>query len=605
MSMHEMHGIDQGVEGMGFAMPPDVALLAQVANELFREMPGLPVDAGAPVTAVPVDAGMVALRDVPQDVALTSAPGIPALGIMPTELAVNAIPTTGGVPWHTTVPLSQAGSVPAVGDGGFLRDIGQEANFGAIPVFGDFPKAEAGSGMLVPGDLPGTEADLLKLAIDGLALSGLSTPTEVGTPFYFLPAPALPVATSEGSARFDVEAVRRDFPALHQQVNGKPLIWLDNAATTQKPQAVIDAIAHFYAHDNSNIHRGAHTLAARATDAYEETRTKVQFFLGARSTAEIIFTRGSTEAINLVAQSFGRQFISPGDEILVSTLEHHSNIVPWQFLAREKGAVLRVIPIDEQGQVLLDAYEQLLTPRTKLVAIAHVSNVLGTVQPISLMVQMAHRYGAKVLVDGAQGASHLPVNMQALDADFYVLSGHKLFAPTGVGVLYGKQELLDNMPPWQGGGSMIESVSFEETTFSPLPAKFEAGTPPIAEVVGLGAAIDYVNRFGMESIAAYEEGLMTYATAALDAIPGLRQIGTAPGKVGALAFVIPGIRSEELGRFLDHEGIAVRAGHHCAQPTLAHYGLTAAVRPSISLYNTPEEIDALVAAIRKAVAQLS
>jgi SufS family cysteine desulfurase len=399
-------------------------------------------------------------------------------------------------------------------------------------------------------------------------------------------------------AAFDAHAVRGDFPALHQKVYSKQLVWLDNAATTQKPQSVIDALTHYYAHDNSNIHRGDHLLADRAAAAHENARHKVQIFLGANSPAEIIYTRGSTEAINLVAQAYGRSVVGPGDEVLVTQLEHHSNIVPWQFLCQEKGATLRVIPIDDQGQVILDEYEQLLGPRTRIVAVAQVSNVLGTVLPIGMMTQMAHRHGARVLVDGAQGAPHLPVNVQALDADFYVFSGHKLFAPTGIGILYGKREILEAMPPWQGGGSMIQSVTFEKTTFSPPPAKFEAGTPHIAGAVGLGAAVDYINRYGLESIAAYEEELMAYATAALDTIPGLRQIGTTPGKVGALAFVISGTDTKEVGRFLDSEGIAVRSGHHCAQPTLQRYGLTSSVRASISLYNTVEDIDALMAALR-------
>ena len=358
-------------------------------------------------------------------------------------------------------------------------------------------------------------------------------------------------------------------------------------------------MSHFYSHDNSNIHRGAHTLAVRATDAYESAREKVQHYLGAGSKSEIIFTKGATEAINLVAQAWGRKNVGPGDEVLVSTFEHHANIVPWQFLVKEKGAVLKVIPIDDDGQIILEEYEKLLNSRTKIVAIAQVSNVLGTVPPIAIMAQLAHKYGAKILVDGAQGAPHLPTNVLALDADFYALAGHKLFAPTGIGVLYGKSQILEDMPPWQGGGSMIESVTFESTVFNPPPAKFEAGTPPIAGAIGLGAAIDYINRFSIGSIAAYEEGLMSYATAALSTIPGLRQIGTTPDKVGALAFVIPGIKTEEIGRHLDNEGIAVRAGHHCAQPALRRFGLTAAVRPSISMYNTASDIDALVAALRK------
>ncbi len=465
------------------------------------------------------------------------------------------------------------------------------------PVQPDAGLPTAGAGE-APAGWPISEADLLGLGQALLRDASLPITGEAGTPFYFLPA--TPVATPERATAFDVQAVRADFPALHQQVNGKPLIWLDNAATTQKPQAVIDAHRALLRARQLQYPSWVAYPGDRATQAFEEARQKVQVFLGAASPEEIIFTRGTTESINLVAQTMAGAIVGAGDEVLVTTLEHHSNIVPWQLLCQEKGAILRVMPIDDRGEVLLDEYERLLSQRTRLVAIAHVSNVLGTVLPIGVMTQMAHRYGARVLVDGAQGAPHLPVNVQALDADFYVLSGHKLFAPTGIGVIYGKRELLDAMPPWQGGGNMIESVTFAQTTFNPPPAKFEAGTAHIAGAVGLGAAIDYLNRYGMATISAYEEGLMSYAMAALATIPGLRLIGTAAGKVGALSFVIPGIRSEELGRLLDREGIAVRAGHHCAQPTLQRYGLTSTVRPSISLYNTAEEFDALVAAIEKA-----
>jgi cysteine desulfurase/selenocysteine lyase len=438
---------------------------------------------------------------------------------------------------------------------------------------------------------------LLGFAGRFIAESGLPSPLQAATPFYFLPAPSPPAAEPRAAASFDVAAVRQDFPALEQTVNGKPLVWLDNAATTHKPQAVIDALTHFYAHDNSNVHRGAHTLAERASLAFEEARRKVQLLLGAAEPEEIIYTRGTTEAINLVAQSYGRAHVGRGDEIIVTQLEHHSNIVPWQLLCQETGAVLKVVPLDDQGQVLLDDYAKLLSARTKLVAVAHVSNVLGTVLPLSALVELAHAYGVPVLVDGAQGAPHLPVNVQALDLDFYAFSGHKLFGPTGIGVLYGKRGLLEAMPPWQAGGNMIDTVTFEQTTYSALPARFEAGTAHIAGAIGLGAACDYVSRLGLPNLAAYEAGLMAYATSALATVPHLRQIGTVPGKVGALAFVIPGTEPQELGKYLDRQGIAVRAGHHCAQPVLARYGLTAAVRPSLAFYNTPGDIDALVAAL--------
>ncbi len=427
--------------------------------------------------------------------------------------------------------------------------------------------------------------------------------------FYFLPDPSPPRSppapgwpypgTPDRAEAFHVESIRRDFPALQQQVHGKPLIWLDNAATTQKPRSVIEALALFYERDNSNVHRAAHTLAARATNAYEGARDKVQRFLGAGSADEIVFVRGTTEAINLVAQSYGRRFVEEGDEILLTHLEHHANIVPWQLLAEEKGAELRVVPIGDRGEVMLDRYERLFTSRTRLVALSHVSNALGTVLPIRAMVETAHRHGARVVVDGAQAVSHLPVDVQELGCDFYAFSGHKLFAPTGVGVLYGRRELLEEMPPWQGGGSMIEDVTFERTTYNEIPFKFEAGTPILAGAVGLGAAIDYVRQIGLERAAEYERELLEYATEALTAIPGLRLIGTAPDKVSVLSFILDGMRAEDVGPLLDEEGIAVRAGHHCAQPTMRRYGLTATVRPALAFYNTKEEIDVLARAVRK------
>jgi SufS family cysteine desulfurase len=398
--------------------------------------------------------------------------------------------------------------------------------------------------------------------------------------------------------KFDVEGVRRDFPALHQFVNGKPLIWLDNAATTHKPQAVIDATSQFYGRDNSNIHRAAHTLAARSTELFEAGREKVRQFLGAADAKEIIFVRGTTEAINLVAQSYGRKHIGAGDEIIVSELEHHANIVPWQLLTEQTGATLKVIPINNRGELLLDQFVRLLGPRTKIVSVAHVSNSLGTVNPVEEIIALAHARGVPVLVDGAQSTPHLPVNVTALDADFYVFSGHKIFAPTGIGALYGKAALLEAMPPWQGGGHMIKDVRFEKTIYQNAPEKFEAGTPDIAGVVGLGAAVDYLFKVGIPAIAAYEHALLEYGTQALATIPGLRPIGTAANKASVLAFVIPGVSNESIARHLDQHGIAVRAGHHCAMPAIRHFGLESTVRPSLAFYNTRDEIDALVRALR-------
>jgi cysteine desulfurase / selenocysteine lyase len=395
----------------------------------------------------------------------------------------------------------------------------------------------------------------------------------------------------------DAKLIRRDFPILEERVHGRPLVWLDNAATTQKPNAVIDRISDFYRHENSNIHRAAHELAARSTDAYESAREKSRRFLNASSTREIIFVRGATEGINLVALAWGRRNVREGDEIVITWLEHHANIVPWQMLCSEAGARLRVAPVNDRGEITLEKYEQLLGPRTRMVAFTQVSNALGTIVPAREMVEIAHRYGARVLVDGAQAVSHMPVDVQTLDCDFYVFSGHKVFGPTGIGVVYGKLDVLDGMPPWQGGGNMIADVTFEKTTYQGSPERFEAGTGNIADAVGLGAAIDYVSEIGMENVAAYEHDLLNYSTAKLLTVPGLRLIGTAREKAGVMSFVLDDVRTEDVGAALSQEGIAVRSGHHCAQPILRRMGVESTVRPSLALYNTYEEIDALVAAL--------
>jgi cysteine desulfurase / selenocysteine lyase len=395
----------------------------------------------------------------------------------------------------------------------------------------------------------------------------------------------------------DPRLIRRDFPILEERVHGRQLVWLDNAATTQKPNAVIDRISHFYRHENSNIHRAAHTLAARATDAYESAREKTRRFLNASSTKEIIFVRGTTEAINLIAQSWGRRNVQKDDEIVITWLEHHANIVPWQQLCSEKGARLRVAPVNDRGEIILEEYEKLLGPRTRMVSFSQVSNALGTITPAREMIEMAHRYGACVLVDGAQAVSHMHVDVQALDCDFYVFSGHKIFGPTGIGVVYGKLEVLENMPPWQGGGNMIVDVTFEKTVYQSSPARFEAGTGNIADAVGLGAALDYVEQIGMENIAVYEHELLNYGTAKLLTVPGLRLIGTAREKAGVMSFVLDDVRTEDVGVALNQEGIAVRSGHHCAQPILRRMGVESTVRPSLAFYNTCAEIDQLVAAL--------
>ncbi len=398
---------------------------------------------------------------------------------------------------------------------------------------------------------------------------------------------------------FDVEKIREDFPVLKQKVHGKPLVYLDSAATAQKPLAVMEALRKFYEVDCANIHRGVHELSQRSTAAYEQTRSKAKQFLNARSKNELIFVRGTTEGINLVAQTWGRKNIKAGDEIVVSALEHHSNIVPWQILCEEKGASLRVVPMNDRGELILEEYEKLLGPKTRLVAAAHVSNALGTINPVKQMIEMAHRAGALFLVDGAQAAPHLKVDVQALDADFYAFSGHKVCGPTGIGILYGKSKLLNAMPPYQGGGDMIRTVTFEKTTYNELPYKFEAGTPNIAGGIGLGAALDYLNRIGLERIAAYEHELLVHGTEALSSIHGLRIIGTAREKAAVLSFVIEGIHPHDIGTVLDRMGIAVRTGHHCAQPVMDRFQVPATTRASLAFYNTTAEIDALAAGLRK------
>ena len=400
-------------------------------------------------------------------------------------------------------------------------------------------------------------------------------------------------------AGLDVGRVREEFPALKQLVHGKPLVYLDNAATTQKPQFVIDAITHFYQEDCSNIHRGVHLLSERATKAYEDVRLAVQRFIHAADSTEVIFVRGTTEAINLVAYSYGRTQVQAGDAILVSAMEHHSNIVPWQMLCEEKGAHLQVIPMNTRGELLLEEYEKLLTRRTKLVAVSHVSNALGTINPVRQMIAMAHEHGIPVLVDGAQAAPHLPLDVQELDCDFYAFSGHKMYGPTGVGVLYGKKRLLEAMPPYQGGGDMISSVTFEKTTYNCLPFKFEAGTPNIAGVIGLGAAIEYLRRPARDRVAAHEHNLLAFATERISSLPGVRLIGTAQEKAAVLSFVLEGVHPHDIGTVLDQEGIAVRTGHHCAQPVMQFFGVPATVRASFALYNTEEEVDALVRGISR------
>ena len=544
--------LNQQTGNLGNAAPgalPDVELLTRLANEFFSALP-----AATPASALPSSAAAAPVLEIPVFPADHSHVGSSAL---PSAVATNPTGvTSAAAPAVVPLPFEEE-----------LRNL--------------FPPTQHASD----------------------AYTGIPVGTGNGSSFYFIDSLASPYANeaagdfASAHPPFDVNAIRRDFPILNELVHGRPLIWLDNAATTQKPQSVIDRLSHFYRHENSNIHRAAHELAARATDAYEEARKKVAHFLNAPSADEIVFVRGTTEGINLVAQSWGRQNIQQGDEIVISWLEHHANIVPWQQLCNEKGAILRVAPVDDHGQILLDEYQKLLNSRTKLVAFSQVSNALGTITPAQQMIAMAHRVGARVLVDGAQSVSHMRVDMQQLDCDWFVFSGHKVFAPTGIGALFGKAELLNSMQPWQGGGNMIEDVTFEKTTYQRAPARFEAGTGNIADAVGLGAAIDYVQRIGIDNISRYEHQLLVYATRGLGTVPGLKLIGTAPEKAGVLSFVLKGFSSEEVGSALNREGIAVRAGHHCAQPILRRYGLETTVRPSLAFYNTCADIDFLIAAL--------
>jgi cysteine desulfurase/selenocysteine lyase len=525
-------------------------------------------------------------------------------------------PATGAAPFYF---LSDTHGHPSAGGAG--TDHATSAGAARDPLgslaslpFQNASVPQVGSG--VPGTTPAPSAASVP--------SGPTTPS-ADPKFYFVDAVVLPsgyvtpakphphgTAPLAGGQRgasalpgagqhppFDVNAVRRDFPILNERVNGRQLVWLDNAATTHKPQSVIDRISHFYAHENSNIHRAAHELAARATDAYEGARQRVKNFINAPDVNEVIFVRGTTEAINLVAKSWGGQHVGEGDEIIVSHLEHHANIVPWQQLAAAKGARLRVIPVDDSGQVLLDEYQKLLNDRTRIVAVTQVSNALGTVVPVKQIVELAHRAGARALVDGAQSVSHMRVDVQDIGADFFVFSGHKVFGPTGIGVVWGKREVLEDMPPWQGGGNMIADVTFEKTVFQPIPNKFEAGTGNIADAVGLGAAIDYVTRIGIENIGRYEHELLCYGMNALGAIPGVKLIGTAADKASVMSFVLAGYSTEEVGQALNDEGIAVRTGHHCAQPILRRFGQETTVRPSLAFYNTFDEIDRLVAVVKR------
>ncbi|MFT4204260.1 MAG: family 2A encapsulin nanocompartment cargo protein cysteine desulfurase [Chitinophagaceae bacterium] len=599
---------------------PDTALIERLANELFSQTPGTPAsqvsgtqhtpekdspNIPASVAGSGVSPSAINQRnavDLNDPITSLQDPNIPtANGSIPQSVAGSGIaPSFQSL--QSNIPLSNGGSTRSTVDyGNFAQTNSQYDTDNPLP----------------NGHFGFTEDNFfqkeLNEALNGIASyipSGQLPVSGVGSPSQYYFAPGFSEVesyfskdqswqnfagqTSLARPAFNLNVVRNDFPILSETINGRPLVWLDNAATTQKPRQVIDRLSQFYLHENSNIHRAAHTLAARATDAYEEARETVRRFINAQSVNEIVFVRGTTEAINLIAQSWGDQYLNEGDEIIVSHLEHHANIVPWQLLAQKKGIKLKVIPVDDNGELLLDEYAKLLSSRTKLVSVTAVSNALGTVTPIKQIIELGHQSGAKVLVDAAQSISHIPTDVQWLDADWLVFSGHKIYAPTGIGVVYGKENLLNATQPWQGGGNMIKDVTFEQTQYNPAPTKFEAGTGNIADAVGLGAALQYVSKVGIEAIHQYETALIHYASARLRTIPGLHIIGNAKEKAGAISFVLDGFETPKVGSLLGRQGIAVRAGHHCAQPILRRFGLEATVRPSFAFYNTCADIDALV-----------
>ncbi len=625
---------------LGTAPPFDPALIASMASALFGALPG--EQARAPGVQAPVN---LAPAGSPLSSPAGFGPGVPGTpipqGLVPGSNLVPASPSllphaqagqglpdtvvtqlpayeprfgSGvlGVPEASGASVSEASRHPLTASPFyFVSDSfghpsagGQPVNAPVADYFADTPSLPTSATTLsaapaAPSTPAPAPAGVVSTEPKYYFVDSVVLPNGYVTPAKPAPHATVPAAGASLHPPFDVNAIRRDFPILQERVNGRQIVWFDNAATTQKPQSVIDRLAHFHAHENSNIHRAAHELAARATDAYESAREKVRAFINAPDVNEVIFVRGTTEAINLVAKSWGGQHVGEGDEIIVSHLEHHANIVPWQQLASAKGARLRVIPVDDSGQVLLDEYAKLLNDRTKIVSVTQVSNALGTVVPVKQIVEMAHRAGAITLVDGAQSVSHMQVDVQDIGADFFVFSGHKVFGPTGIGALWGKRAVLEDMPPWQGGGNMIADVTFEKTVFQPIPNKFEAGTGNIADAVGLGAAIDYVTRIGIDNIGRYEHELLAYGMQQLGAIPGVRLVGTAADKASVMSFVLAGYSTEDVGKALNEEGIAVRTGHHCAQPILRRMGLETTVRPSLAFYNTWEEVDRLVAVVRR------
>ena len=556
---------------------PSAAELAALANELFPDLTENVWGAPEPDTQTPA---------VPEvNAPAVSAPTSPA--------AYVAVPTGADPGFDWEHPFAYGGTstdawLKTVEDAG-----APEAEL--LPEAGDLPATDDTTGTAyAPVVLSQTQAAEKNRAVDvPTSLGGDAVSRKDGE--------AANPSSRNDSIRIgskSLSQIRSDFPILSERINGNPLVWLDNGATTQRPKAVIDRLRYYYEHENSNVHRGAHTLAARSTDAYENARDIVRDFIGASTSEEIIFVRGTTEGINLLAHAYVKPTLQPGDEIIVSILEHHANIVPWQLIAQETGAVIKVIPCDETGQLLMHEYEKLFTARTKFVAVTHVSNVLGTVTPVEELIAVAHRHGVRILIDGAQSVAHIPVNVSALDADFFVFSGHKIFAPTGIGVVYGKKELLEAARPYHGGGNMIADVTFERTIYNPIPNKFEAGTGSIADAVGLGAALTYLSEIGMPCVYRWEHELLQYAMKEMKTVKGLHLIGTALNKSSALSFKLDGYSDEEVGKRLDSYGIAVRTGHHCAQPVLRRFGYESSVRPTIALYNSPDDIDALVKVLK-------
>jgi cysteine desulfurase / selenocysteine lyase len=548
MAIPNMSGAQAGT-------PSPLDVIAQLANQLYQAPYGAPA---TPTSAAPV---------FPSSTPADSVPSAP----------ISLAPTPDGHPGLTSVPNGPTSFQPHTSFNNELNPFTAPLNLDAVFTQ---PEVDASNYQVPLQRQPSITPSIREARTLDASKSRANEP-------------------HPSASLFDAYALKQEFPILRETVNGKRLVWLDNAATTQKPDAVIDRLSDFYRRENSNIHRAAHTLAARATDAYEKARESVRRFVGAESAGDVIFVRGATEGINLVAQSWGKRNIREGDEIVISWLEHHANIVPWQMLCEQTGARLRVAPVDERGQVLLEDFERLLGPRTRLCAFTQVSNALGTITPAKTMIEMAKRHGAYVLLDGAQAVSHMPVNVQDLGCDFYVFSGHKVFAPTGIGAVIAKRELMDRTPPWQGGGNMIADVTFERTRYQPAPARFEAGTGNIADAVGLGAALDWLTRVGIERVERYEHELLLYGTEKLQTVPGLRMVGTAPEKAGVLSFVLEGQKTEDVGGLLDREGIAVRSGHHCAQPILRRYGYEATVRASLAPYNTKEDLDTLTDALKR------